>query len=107
MVEEPTEVDVGVYLPDAREHKVVISTREYESKETIIDIKMRVRRLGKLGSKATMLYIGSLLNEFIESNLANLNDEIPESERKKLVKWIERHPLAGTVKAESSIQEIY
>ena len=99
--------DVGIYLPDAREHKVIISTREYESKEPIIDIEMRARRLGKLGSKATMLYIGHLLNEFIDNSLVNLNGEIPEAERKRLVKWIERHPLAGKVKAESSIQEIY
>ena len=54
-----------------------------------------------------MLYIGSLLSEFIDSSLVNLNAETPESERKKLVKWIESHPLAGKVKAESSIQEIY
>ena len=62
--------DVGIYLSDAREHKMVIKTREYESKETIIDIEMRARRLGKLGSKATMLYIGNLLSEFIDSRLA-------------------------------------
>ena len=99
--------DVGIYLSDAREHKMVIKTREYESKEPIIDIEMRARRLGKLESKATMLYIGNLLSEFIDSSLVNLNAETPESERKKLIAWIEKHPLAGKIKAESGIQEIY
>ena len=99
--------DLGVFLPDAREHKVVIRSREYESKEPIIDIEMRARRLGKLGSKATMLYIGRLMIEFIDNNLKSLNAEVPESERRKLAKWVASHPLDGKIKAECSIREIY
>ena len=36
-----------------------------------------------------MLYIGNLLSEFIDSSLVNLNAETPESEREKLIEWIE------------------
>ena len=99
--------DVGIFLPDAHEHKVVIKTREHESKEPIIDIEMRARRLGNLGNKATMLYIGCLVSEYIDNSLINLNAEVPESERKKLAKWVENHPMAGKIKAECSVQEIY
>ena len=101
--------DVGIFLPDAHEHKVVmvIKTREHESKEPIIDIEMRARRLGNLGNKATMLYIGCLVSEYIDNSLMNLNAEVPESERKKLAKWVENHPMAGKIKAECSVQEIY
>ena len=99
--------DVGVYLPDAHEHKVAIRTREYESKEPILDIEMRARRLGNLGSKATMLYIGHLMIEFIDNNLKSLHAEVPESARKQLARWQESHLWDGKIKTELNIQEIY
>ena len=99
--------DVGVYLADAHEHKVVIRTREYDSKEPILDIEIRARRLGNLGSKDTMLYIGRFMIEFIDNNLKRLHAEIPKSEKQQLAKWVESHPWNGKIKAEFDIQEIY
>ena len=106
-VVEAHDRDVGVFLPDMHEHKVIIASREYESKEPIIDIEMRARRLGNVGNKATMLYIGRLMIEFIDKNLKDLTAQMSKAEREKLAKWVANHPFDGKIKAECSIQEIY
>lgn len=99
--------DFGVLLPDAQEHMVTLKSREYETKEPILDIEMRARRLGNLGQKATMLYIGGLVVEFVDYYLKRLSSQIPKSERNDLAAWIESNPWNGKIKAERRFQEIY
>ena len=99
--------DFGVWLPDAQEHMVALKICEYETKELILDIEMRARRLGNLGEKATMLYIGGLMIEFVDDYLKRLSPPIPKSQKNELAAWIASNPWNGRVKAERCFREIY
>ena len=104
---EKTDRDFGVWLPDAEEHKITLRLIEYESKESILDIEMRARRLGNLGKKATMLYIGELMTELLDKDLKGLSSRMPKSAKEELVAWMKSNPWDGKIKAERHFEEIF
>ncbi len=99
--------DIGVFLPDADEHMVTLNLREHETEKPILNIEMRARRLGNLGEKATMLYIGRFMIEFVDDYLKRLSSQTPKAKKDELAAWIKHNPWDGKIKAERGFQEIY
>ena len=72
-----------------------------------MDIEMRARRLGNLGPKSTMLYIGRLWIEFIDHHVKDFMSRVPPSVGAELTRWIERNPWNGKVKLGRQFEHKY
>jgi hypothetical protein len=99
--------DFGVWLSDEHEHNVTIHITKPESNKRFLDVEMRARRLGDLGARSTMLYIGRLWIEFIDHHVRDFLSRVPPSLKAELTRWIESNPWNGKVKLGRQFEHKY
>lgn len=102
-----TKKDFGVWLPDAQEHRTILKTIDEATKNPVLVMDFRARRLGTLSDKATMLWIGKMLNEFLEQYIKQITDEVPRSSFQQFEEWLKQNPFNGEGLFRYDLDEIY